>query len=69
MEFVFPILKEKRKQQRFTQQEVAEAVRATVRAYQKWENGKTKPDGYYLLQLMNWPDISDAQYAVQYTDV
>ena len=69
MEFDFPILKQKRKQLKFTQQEVADAIGATVRTYQKWENGETTPDGHYLLRLMNWLDIPDAQYAVKYTDV
>lgn len=69
MEFDFPVLKEKRKQQKFTQQEVADAIGATVRTYQKWENGETTPDGHYLLRLMNWLDIPDVQYAIKYTDV
>ena len=29
--------------------------------YEKWENGKTKPDGYYLLRILNWLDINDIQ--------
>ena len=69
MEFDYRVLKYKRKQLKFTQQEVAEAIGATVRTYQKWENGETTPDGHYLLRLMNWLDIPDAQYAVKYTDV
>ena len=68
MEFDFTVLKERRKRMKFTQQEVADAIGATVRTYQKWENGETTPDGHYLLRLMNWLDIPDAQYAVKYTD-
>ena len=67
MEFDFTVLKERRKKLKFTQQEVADAIGATVRTYQKWENGDTTPDGHYLLRLMNWLDIPDAQYAVKYT--
>lgn len=69
MEFDFSVLKFKRKQLKFTQQEVADAIGATVRTYQKWENGETTPDGHYLLRLMNWLDIPDAQYAVKYSDL
>lgn len=29
------------------------------RTYQKWENGETIPDGYNLLKLMNWLNLSD----------
>ena len=65
---IFTVLKERRKKLKFTQQEVADALGATVRTYQKWENGDTTPDGHYLLRLMNWLDIPDAQYAVKYTD-
>ena len=68
MEFDFTVLKERRKKLKFTQQEVADAIGATVRTYQKWENGDTTPDGHYLLRLMNWLDIPDAPYAVKYTD-
>lgn len=25
------------------------------------ENGETKPDGYYLLRILNWLDINDIQ--------
>ena len=38
-----------------------EWIQANVRTYQKWENGKTKPDGYYLLRILNWLDINDIQ--------
>jgi Predicted transcriptional regulator len=51
MEFDFTVLKERRKKLKFTQQEVADAIGATVRTYQKWENGDTTPDGHYLLRL------------------
>ena len=59
--FNYIILKEKRIELGYTQQEVAEYIQANVRTYQKWENGETKPDGYYLLRILNWLDINDIQ--------
>lgn len=61
MNFNYKLLKEKRVELGYTQQEVADAVQANVRTYQKWENGETKPDGYYLLRILNWLDINDIQ--------
>lgn len=49
-----------------TQKEVADAIGAAVRTYQKWENGTTTPDGHYLLRLMNWLDISSVQDLIIY---
>ncbi len=66
MEFDHTFLKDKRKQLKMTQQEVAEAVGANVRTYQKWENGETTPDGHYLIRLLNWLDIPDIQLAIRY---
>lgn len=68
MEFDYEVLKEKRKQLKYTQQEVADAIGATVRTYQKWENGETTPDGHYLLRLMNWLDITDVQNVVKFVN-
>jgi len=51
MEFEYEILKINRKRLKYTQQHVADAIGATVRTYQKWENGETTPDGHYLLRL------------------
>ena len=62
------VLKINRKRLKYTQQEVADAVGATTRTYQKWESGETTPDGYYLLRLMNWLDIRDVQDVVQYRE-
>lgn len=50
-----------------TQQEVANAIGASVRTYQKWENGETTPDGHYLLRLMNWLQIDSVQHLVKYS--
>ena len=67
MEFDYEILKRNRKRLKYTQREVAEAIGATVRTYQKWESGETTPDGHYLLRLMNWLDIDNVQNLVRYT--
>jgi hypothetical protein len=68
MEFDYEILKFNRKRLKYTQQNVADAIGATVRTYQKWENGETTPDGHYLLRLMNWLDIRNVQDVVRYTE-
>lgn len=59
MEFDHAILKEGRQRLKLTQKDVAEAVGATLRTYQKWETGETTPDGKFLLRLLNWLDIKD----------
>lgn len=66
MEFDNKVLKYYRERLKYTQQEVADAVGASIRTYQKWEYGTTQPDGYYLLRLMNWLDIPSIQEAVKY---
>jgi hypothetical protein len=66
MEFDHTVLKKKRKFHKMTQQEVANAVGANVRTYQKWESGEAQPDGYYLLRLINWLDIHNIQYVIKY---
>lgn len=68
MEFDYEVLKISRKRLKYTQQDVADAIGATVRTYQKWENGETTPDGHYLLRLLNWLDIRDIQEVVRYTE-
>lgn len=68
MEFDYEILKIYRKRLKYTQKDVADAIGATVRTYQKWENGETTPDGHYLLRLLNWLDIRDIQDIVRYTE-
>lgn len=49
-----------------TQKEVADAIGASVRTYQKWENGDTKPDCQYLLRIMNWLQIDNVQDLISY---
>jgi DNA-binding XRE family transcriptional regulator len=66
MEFWYPILKLRRNALKFTQKQVADAVGATVRTYQKWENGESTPDGHYLLRLINWLNIENIQDLVKY---
>ncbi len=67
MSFNYKVLKERRSILGYTQQEVADAVQANIRTYQKWENGETKPDGYYLLRIMNWLDITSINDVIIYT--
>ena len=64
MVFNHEVLKEYRTYKKMTQKEVADAVGTSVRTYQKWENGETKPDCQFLLRLMNWLEIDDVQYLI-----
>ena len=59
-------LKQARTHVGMTQKEVADAIGASIRTYQKWENGETKPDCQYLLRIMNWLEIEDPQYLITY---
>ena len=68
MSFDHRVLKEKRKELKYSQEEVASAIETTVRTYQKWESGETTPNGHFLMRLMNWLDIPDVQSVIQYTD-
>ena len=54
MEFDYEILKIYRKRLKYTQKDVADAIGATVRTYQKWENGETQPewDHSFILRLL-----------------
>ncbi len=65
MEFNREVLRLERKRLKYTQKDVANAIGASVRTYQKWESGETTPDGHYLLRLMNWLDIRDVQNVVK----
>ena len=49
-----------------TQKEVADAIGANVRTYQKWESGESVPDGHFLLRLMNWLQIDNVQELIAY---
>ncbi len=69
MSFNYKILKERRRSLGYTQQEVADAVQANIRTYQKWESGETKPDGYYLLRILNWLDVPNLNDAIIYDKV
>ena len=68
MEFDYTILKDRRQKMKMTQKEVAEAVGATLRTYQKWENGDTTPDSKFLLRLLNWLDIRDVVDATKWSE-
>ena len=66
MKFDCTILRVQREYLGLTQQQVADAVEANVRTYQKWENGESNPDGHYLIRLLNWLDIPDIQLVTEY---
>ena len=68
MSFNYKLLKKRRNELGYTQQQVADAVQANIRTYQKWENGDTNPDGYYLLRIMNWLDIPNVADVILYTE-
>ena len=68
MEFDYNALKEYRKARGFTQKEVADAIGANARTYQKWENNESTPDGHYLLRIMNWLQIEDVQSLIKYRE-
>ena len=66
MSFKNKMIKERRKALGYTQHEVAEAVGSNTRTYQKWENGETVPDGYYLLRILNWLNITNVNDVIIY---
>ena len=66
MEFNFECLKDYREMRKLTQQQLADAIGANVRTYQKWENGTTTPDCQNLIRLINWLDIRDIQELIKY---
>ncbi len=68
MEFDYTILRSRRQALKMTQKEVAEAVGATLRTYQKWEIGETTPDSKFLLRLLNWLDIRDVVNATKWNE-
>lgn len=67
MEFNHQALRTYRKAAGMTQKEVAKAVGANLRTYQKWESGESVPDGHYLLRIINWLQIEDVQDLIIYT--
>lgn len=68
MQFNHKALKEIRINKGMTQAELASAIGASVRTYQKWEGGETTPDGHHLLRIMNWLNITDVQELIIYSD-
>ena len=66
MSFNPKVIKERRNQLGYTQKAVAEAVGSNTRTYQKWENGETVPDGYYLLRILNWLNIKNVNDVIIY---
>lgn len=66
MNFDNDALRTFRKDSGMTQVELANAIGASVRTYQKWEKGETVPDGHNLLRLMNWLQIDSVQHLIKY---
>ena len=66
MEFNYEALRDYRYDCGMTQKEVADAIGANVRTYQKWESGESVPDGHFLLRLMNWLQIDNVQELIAY---
>ena len=61
-------IKRRRKELGYTQREVADAVQANLRTYQKWESGETVPDGFFLLRILNWLDIPNVNDVITYIE-
>ncbi|AHF08761.1 XRE family transcriptional regulator [Dehalobacter restrictus DSM 9455] len=62
-------MKDIRKREGLTQQQIADWIGASLRTYQKWESGDTNPDCYYLLRLMNVLDIRQVSELTKIVDV
>ncbi|MEK3901003.1 helix-turn-helix domain-containing protein [Paenibacillus sp. FSL R7-0179] len=69
MEFDNEELKSIRIREGYTQKEVATAIGASIRSYQKWEAGETTPDSHNLLRLLNFLDIQDPYGLARYLDI
>lgn len=69
MFFNHHVLKQLRLSKGMTQQDVALAIDASVRTYQKWEAGETTPDCQNLIRIMNWLDIPDIQHLISYAHI
>lgn len=69
IEFDYESLKYARKREKLTQQQVADAIGASVRTYQKWESGDTTPDCRYLLRLMNVLDVKEVSELTQVIEI
>lgn len=69
MDFDHEKLKARRLERNLTQLDLADAIGASVRTYQKWESGQTTPDGTNLIRLMNWLEIYDVQDLIRYKEV
>lgn len=68
MEFDNEALKFYRGNSGYTQKEIADAIGANVRTFQKWEHGETEPDSRFMLRLMNFLDIQDTKQLTRFLD-
>ncbi|CAG7651397.1 helix-turn-helix domain-containing protein [Paenibacillus allorhizosphaerae] len=69
MEFDPEALRDIRNREKLSQKQVADAIGASVRTYQKWESGHTTPDSHHLLRLMNVLDIRDTKELTRWIDI
>ncbi|CAN7762838.1 helix-turn-helix transcriptional regulator [Paenibacillus sp. LjRoot153] len=69
MKFDNEELKRIRDREGYTQKEIADAIGASVRTYQKWEAGETSPDSHNMLRLLNVLDIRDTKELTRFLDV
>lgn len=51
-------LKELRRKNKLTQEELANFLGVTQRTYRNWEQGKTRPDCFQALLIANFFDVS-----------
>lgn len=65
MEFDCGALKFYRKENNYTQEDVAKAVGVNSRTYQNWEAGVGCPDGFNLIRIMNFLDIDSVQFIIK----
>lgn len=65
MEFDCCALKFYRKENNYTQEDVARAVGVNSRTYQNWEAGVGCPDGFNLIRIMNFLDIDSVQFIIK----
>ena len=59
MYFDLEAIKRKRKEFKYSQEEVAEIINVSVRSYRYFEQGRYVPNGLQLIRLMNLLNFDD----------
>ena len=62
------VLRKRRRELKYTQQQVADAIGVSVRSYQKWEQGEYEPPATALLRLLSWLDLQDISSIITYNE-